>query len=102
MTDSAGVPWEGRRFEPNASSDDDGSADPRLLETIRRLQSGDVGEAELARAMRVARLLVPLVAELGESGTNEHGHIVDKSQELSIVTVAGPDGRAVLPAFTSV
>ena len=26
--DSAGVPWEGRRFESNPHSDDDGSADP--------------------------------------------------------------------------
>lgn len=27
---------------------------------------------------------------------------VDKTQELSLVTVSGPDGRRVLPAFTSV
>jgi hypothetical protein len=46
--------------------------------------------------------LIPLVAVLGESGTDDHGHLVDKSQELSIVTVAGPDGRNVLPVFTSV
>jgi len=52
--------------------------------------------------VRESRLLIPLVAELGESGTNDHGVLVDKSQELSIVTVAGPDGRTVLPAFTSV
>ena len=32
--DSAGVPWEGRRFESNAHSGDDGSADPALLAAL--------------------------------------------------------------------
>ena len=53
-------------------------------------------------ALRDSRLLIPLVAVAGELGTNDHGHAIDKSQELSIVTVMGPDGRSVLPAFTSV
>ena len=99
-TDSAGVPWEGRHFEPNASPDDDGSAPEKLVEAIRRFQAHDLGEADVVDALRDSRLLIPLVAQLGADGVNEHGH--DKSQELSIVTVAGPDGRTVLPAFTSV
>lgn len=100
--DSAGVPWQGRHFEPNPAADDDGSADPKLLEAIRRLRAGELGETEVVDALRDARLLIPLVAELGDHGTSPSGHLVDKSQELSIVTVAGPDGRTVLPAFTSV
>jgi hypothetical protein len=100
--DSAGVPWEGRHFEPNPAAGDDGSGDPKLVEAIHRLRAGELGEAEVVDALRDARLLIPLVAELGESGTSAGGHLVDKSQELSIVTVAGPDGRTVLPAFTSV
>ena len=98
--DSAGVPWEGRRFEHGASSDDDGSAPAKLIEALRRFRAGDLGEAEVLDALRESRLLIPLVAVLGADGLSEHGH--DKSQELSIVTVAGPDGRTVLPAFTSV
>ena len=43
-----------------------------------------------------------LVAVAGEEGIGPHGQRVDKTQELSIVTVAAPDGRRVLPAFTSV
>jgi hypothetical protein len=101
-TDSAGVPWEGRRFHDNGWGSDDGSAPPRLLEALRRFRSNEVGESEVLEALRDSRLLIPLVAELGESGTNAHGQLVDKSQELSIVTVRGPDGRDVLPAFTSV
>jgi hypothetical protein len=101
-TDSAGVPWKGRAFEHSASSDDDGSAPERLIEALRRFRSAELGEADVVDAVRDSRLLIPLVAVLGESGTNDHGHLVDKSQELSIVTVAGPDGRNVLPVFTSV
>lgn len=102
MTDSAGVPWEGRRFEHNTSSDDDGSAPEKLVEAIRRFHTGEVGEADVVDALRESRLLVPLIAHLGDSGVNDHGVLVDKSQELSIVTVQGPDGRTVQPAFTSV
>ena len=101
-TDSAGVPWEGRSFEHNASSDDDGSAPERLIEALRRFRSRELGEAEVVGALRESRLLIPLVAVLGEAGANEHGVLIDKSQELSIVTVAGPDGRNVMPVFTSV
>ncbi|MCU1407081.1 MAG: SseB family protein [Glaciihabitans sp.] len=101
-TDSAGVPWEGRSFEPTSHGDDDGSAPAKLIEALRRFRSHELGESEVVEALRTSRLLIPLVAVLGESGTNEHGHLVDKSQELSIVTVAGPDGRTVLPVFTSV
>lgn len=102
MSDSAGVPWAGRRFEPNPAAGDDGTADPRLIDAITRFRAGQASEAEVVDAVRECRLLVPLVAELGDEGTTEHGLIVDKSQELSIVTVAGPDGRPVLPAFSSV
>jgi hypothetical protein len=103
--DSAGVPWSGRHFEDNASAADDGSAPEKLIEAIRRFRSGDLGEADVVDALRESRLLVPLVAHLGEGGLDHHGAhglAAEKSQELSIVTVAGPDGRRVLPAFTSV
>jgi hypothetical protein len=53
-------------------------------------------------ALRGVRLLVPLVAHAGDEGVTDAGLRVDKTQELSLVTVAGPDGRRVLPAFTSV
>lgn len=100
--DSAGVPWAGRQFEPNPSASDDGSAPERLIEALHRFRSREVGESEVLDALRESRLLIPLVAKLGDAGQNEAGQRVDKSQELSIVTVAGPDGRTVQPVFTSV
>ena len=38
--DSAGVPWEGRRFESNPHSADDGSADPALLAALEAFRAG--------------------------------------------------------------
>jgi hypothetical protein len=101
-TDSAGVPWEGRSFDHGAPSNDDGSAPAKLLEALKRFRSRELGEAEVVDEVRVSRLLIPLVARAGDVGTAPSGRPVDKTQELSIITVAGPDGRSVLPAFTSV
>jgi hypothetical protein len=100
--DSAGVPWEGRGIHANPHADDDGTADPALLAALEAFRAG-TGEAEaVVEAYRSARLLIPLVAEKGEEGVGPNGLRVDKTQELSIVTVAAPDRRAELPVFTSV
>lgn len=100
--DSAGVPWEGRSFAPNTRASDDGSADPVLLDALRRFRAGTGSQAEVVDAFRTARVLIPLVAEKGEEGVAPNGLVVDKTQELSIVTVAAPDGRRVQPVFSSV
>jgi hypothetical protein len=103
--DSAGQPWAGRHFDASAfdsaAASDDGQADPDLLVALHDFRSGDAGPDAVVDALRSARLLIPLVAHLGDSEMHE-GHLVDKTQELSIVTVTGPDGRTVLPAFSSV
>jgi hypothetical protein len=101
-SDSAGVPWEGRSFHANPGADDDGTAPPRLLEAIRRFRADELGVREVVEALHDARLLLPLMATRGDEGIGAHGQVVDKTQELSLVTAAGPDGRPVLPAFTSV
>ena len=101
-SDSAGVPWEGRSFHSNPHSGDDGSADPALLAALTAFRDGAGGQVEVVDAYRAARLLIPLLAEAGDEGVGAHGRAVDKTQELSIVTVAAPDGRRVLPVFTSV
>ncbi|MFC4243130.1 SseB family protein [Gryllotalpicola reticulitermitis] len=100
--DSAGQPWAGRSFTPNAAASDDGAADPALQAALNGFVAGSVLPEDVVEAFRAARVLVPLLAHAGEIGTAPDGHLVDKTQELSIVTVAGPDGRTVLPAFTSV
>ncbi|MDQ0895727.1 SseB family protein [Agromyces ramosus] len=102
--DSAGVPWAGRSFAPNPHAADSGDAPAALADALRRFRAGEAGQAAVVAEFGSARLLIPLLAELGDGGAElgEHGLAVDKSQELSIVTVEGPDGRKVLPVFASV
>ncbi|GAA2989019.1 hypothetical protein JOD63_001676 [Microbacterium terrae] len=100
--DSAGVPWEGRSFQSNPHSGDDGSADPALLAALTAFVAGSGDQVAVVDAYRSARVLIPLLAERGDEGVGPTGLVVDKTQELSIVTVAAPDGRRVLPVFSSV
>lgn len=104
LADSAGVPWAGRSFDQNPHAGDDGSIQPELAAALTRFRDGDGTQADVVAAIGASRLLIPLLAELGDGGAEigAHGHAVDKSQELSIVTVEGPDGRRVLPVFSSV
>ena len=111
--DSAGIPWQGRTFDHHgtAFSDDDGSTPPAFAAAIAALRdraaAGDFAGLAHATADAVLelsriRLLIPLLAEAGDIGVTAEGRTVEKTQELSIVTVAGPDGRRVMPAFSSV
>ncbi|GAB2521996.1 SseB family protein [Paramicrobacterium agarici] len=100
--DSAGQPWEGRSFRPNDRAADDGGAPPGLVAAIESFhRGGDDGRGVVAE-FATSRLLIPLVAHAGEHGVTDEGLVVDKTQELSIITVEGPDGRNVMPVFSSV
>lgn len=100
--DSAGQPWEGRHFEPNPNAQDDGTAPPQFLAIVADLREGRASLREVVDVVRECRFLIPLVAVAGETAQSETGQTIDKSQELSIITVSGPDGRAILPVFSSV
>ena len=100
-TDSAGQPWAGRSFDTNFFAGDSGDAPERLIEALRRFRASELDQQDVLDAVRDVRLLVPLVAHAGETGLDSHGRRIDKTQELSLVTVSAPDGRRVLPVFTS-
>lgn len=102
FTDSAGKPWEGRSFEQNSFSNDDGTAPKALVEAIMEFRAGRVGAERVIDQIRVSRLLIPLLAHLAESEVGDHGQTVDKSAELSIVTVKSPDDQDALVVFSSV
>ncbi|GAA1317531.1 SseB family protein [Leucobacter albus] len=119
--DSAGFPWAGRTFDHHetAFADDDGETPPALATALAAMRAAAEGyraggaapeviaqlstlrQAVLMELSR-CRVLVPLLAEAGELGETPDGRIVEKTQELSIVTVASPDGRRVMPVFSSV
>lgn len=100
--DSAGVPWAGRSFESNGYADDDGSANPELITALAEFAQGQLAIDQVIDRIRQSRLLVPLVANLDESEVGAHGQVVDKSADLAIVTVKGPDGQTAMPVFSSV
>lgn len=101
FADSAGVPWEGRAFNENPFANDDGSANPDLISAIFEFHSS--GDAtKVFKEFSKSRLLIPLLADLGESGEGAHGQTVDKSADLSIVNVKTPDDQIGLPVFSSV
>lgn len=107
--DSAGQPWEGRSFEPNAFAGDDGTAPAEFLEVMTEFRSHDYLTDERAQAHARAieiitrsRLLAPLVAEAGDIGFTDDGLKVDKTQELALVYVGGPNGEKTLPVFSNV
>jgi hypothetical protein len=102
FSDSAGVPWEGRELEENRFASDDGSAPKEFLNAIAGFRTGVKSQADVVDAIRSARLLVPLLAKLGESEIGANGLKVDKSAELSIVTVKAPDHQEALVVFSSV
>lgn len=102
FTDSAGTPWEGRKFSENLFQDDDGSAPSEFIEAIELFRSGAVSVEKVVEVIRSMRFLIPLIANLGESTMGDHGLRVDKSAELAIVTVKSPDKQDALVAFSSV
>lgn len=103
-SDSAGLPWEGRTFDahPSEFADDDGSTPAALAEALAGFRAGTLGAEAVVAVFPSARVLIPLLAEAGEIGFTDEGKMVDKTQELSIVTVQAPDGRTVMPVFSSV
>ena len=66
LADSAGVPWAGRSFEPNSWAGDNGQADEALVASIHALASGEGSNEQVVAALSGARVLIPLLAELGE------------------------------------
>jgi hypothetical protein len=102
FADSAGVAWAGRSFEPNSWAGDSGAADEALVASIHALASGQARAEDVLAAFATARVLIPLLANLGEAGEGAHGQTVDKSADLAIVTVETPDGQDALPVFSSV
>ncbi|MEU8438002.1 SseB family protein [Streptomyces sp. NPDC029216] len=83
-------------------SDDDGTADPRLSAALAAWAEDRSREPQLLAALKDARLLVPVVAVLGEVETDpETGLKREKTSDMAVPTLTAGDRRA-LPAFTSI
>ncbi|OII64128.1 hypothetical protein BJP40_21240 [Streptomyces sp. CC53] len=81
-------------------SDDDGSADPQLSEALAAWAADRTVEPRVLEALQGARLLVPVVAVLGEVEVDENGLRREKTSDMAVPTLVAGNRRA-LPAFTS-
>lgn len=79
---------------------DTGEPDPALAAALAAYAEDPAREAEVRTALEHARLLVPVVATLGESETGPDGLVRDKSADMATVLMRGRDGRTALLAFT--
>jgi hypothetical protein len=79
---------------------DDGSSDQALLQVLAARRRSEATSAEVLGALADARLLVPVVAVLGEVEYDEFGLAHDKTSDMAAVLVEGADGRKGLLAFT--
>ncbi|GHA79810.1 SseB family protein [Streptomyces termitum] len=82
-------------------SDDDGTADPALTAALAAWAEDRTAHGPVLEALRGARLLVPVVAVLGEVETDpETGLKREKTSDMAVPTLTAGDRRG-LPAFTS-
>ena len=81
---------------------DDGATSPALARALDAYDArpDDLHPATLAVLQRT-RLLVPVVAVLGEVEYDDRGLAHDKTSDMATVLIEGRDGRTALLAFTS-
>jgi hypothetical protein len=78
---------------------DDGAADPALRDALSGAAAGGPTRPGLAALLR-SRLLVPVVAVLGEVEYDADGSAHEKTSDMAAVLMRGHDGRRALLAFT--
>jgi SseB protein N-terminal domain len=80
---------------------DDGAVPAELAAALAAYAEDPDGRHQAAVAvLQDARLLVPVVAMLGEVEHDEHGLAHDKTSDMATVLMRGRDGRLALLAFS--
>lgn len=82
-------------------ADDTGEADVALRSALAAYAEGQISHGDVLLLLQDARLLVPVVAVLGEVEYDDRGLAHDKTSDMAVVLVQGADGRMALLAFTS-
>jgi hypothetical protein len=89
-----------RRIPDPGFAGDDGAGDPALRSALAAYAVDPGREVDLLLALPAARLLVPVVAVLGEAEVDERGLEHDKTSDMATALLTGRDGRQALLAFT--
>jgi hypothetical protein len=98
----------GRNLLSTGFDGDDGTADPALIEVLAAARRDEAGVYPAYAALAGRRVLVPVVAVLGETETagtlGPDGTPLrrDKDSDMAVVTLVAGDGTKALPVFTSV
>ncbi|MBZ5741122.1 SseB family protein [Nocardioides mangrovi] len=96
-------PTQSRVIPDPGFADDDGTAAPELAAALAAWdgdRSASQAYSEALAALQRSRLLVPVVAVLGEVEVDEAGLAQDKTSDMATVLLQGADGRLALLAFT--
>jgi hypothetical protein len=92
-----------RRIPDPGFAGDTGDGDPALHEALAAYaeEPRDLeGHLAVFSALRTSRLLVPVVAVLGEVEEDPQGLTHDKTSDMATALLTGADGRQALLAFT--
>jgi hypothetical protein len=91
----------GRSIPDPGFRGDDGSGDPAVTAALTAYAAGELGHADALDVVRRSRLVVPVVAVLGEVDHGPDGLAREKSSDMATVLLTRPDGRRAALAFTS-
>lgn len=92
---------EPRNIPDPGFAGDAGEADPELAALLRQHAAGSASSGEVLARLQDCRLLVPVVAVLGEVEYDEQGLAHDKTSDMAAVLVQSAQGRTGLLSFTS-
>ena len=91
---------QARRIPDPGFAGDDGAGDPALRAALAAYAVEPGRQIDVLLALQAARLLVPVVAVLGEVEVDETGLAHDKTSDMATALLTGRDGRKALLAFT--
>ena len=91
---------DGRPVLGSAFPDDDGLVPTEVAESLASYSRGPQRRPQVLAALADSRLLVPVVATVGEVEQGADGLVRDKTSDMATVLMQGRDGRLALLAFT--
>jgi subtilisin family serine protease len=93
-------PTQSRVIPDPGFAGDDGAAAPGLTAALAAWEREPSTYVEALAALQRSRLLVPVIAVLGEVEYDAAGLAREKDSDMATVLVQGADGRLALLAFT--
>lgn len=89
-----------RRIPDPGFAGDSGAADPALAAAQQAYSTDPARLPEVLAALHRARVLAPVVAVLGESGTTAAGLRVEKTSDIALPLLDAGDGHRAVPVFS--